>query len=179
MKNEMGDCMKKTLKDRVLHGLKCVTRKCRILTRPAMFVMVLFLSVYHTIRAVLAGLSSRQARRLVCGGAVVSVLVLALIVWPSMADEIAEGDGIEIVDSFETATPEPTPIETVEPIATEELTPSESPTETLEPVETPAPEASGEEDPAAHTKRATPGSNCADGGRRSGAGRGGRSDRRG
>ena len=43
--------MKKTIKDKVLYRLKRMAARCKPLTYPAVVVMVVFLSIYHAIKA--------------------------------------------------------------------------------------------------------------------------------
>lgn len=141
------------MKEKMRKILVKLGRKCRPLAYPVFFVMVFFVSVYHTCRRVFLNMGRQKFYRMVCGSAAAAALVLALFVWPTMAEEQSGEPVIEVVE--ETEKPESTaaPEMTVEPEANEEPEATEAP-ETDEgpevteaptaPAETQEPESSGE-----------------------------------
>ena len=143
----------KGMKEKMRKILVKLGRKCRPLAYPVFFVMVFFVSVYHTCRRVFLNMGRQKFYRMVCGSAAAAALVLALFVWPTMAEEQSGEPVIEVVE--ETEKPESTaaPEMTVEPEANEEPEATEAP-ETDEgpevteaptaPAETQEPESSGE-----------------------------------
>ena len=75
----------KGMKEKMRKILVKLGRKCRPLAYPVFFVMVFFVSVYHTCRRVFLNMGRQKFYRMVCGSAAAAALVLALFVWPTMA----------------------------------------------------------------------------------------------
>lgn len=131
--------MKRTLKDKVLARLKRIVARCKPLTYPVVVVMVVFLSIYHAIKALFSEEKYHKVRNRAIGGSVMAVLVLALVVWPSLAEESLENPEQVVEEVEQTAEPTLTPEVTVEPIATDE------PEEQIEPEQTKEPQDEVEE----------------------------------
>lgn len=112
--------MKKTIKEKVLYRLKRIAAKCKPLTYPAVVVMVVFLSIYHAIKALFSEEKYHKVRNRVVGGLTMAVLVMALVVWPSLAEENFENPEQVVEEVQATEEPTPTPEVTVEPITTKE-----------------------------------------------------------
>lgn len=141
--------MKKTVKDRMLQWLKRAASKCRLLTYPAVIVMVIFLSIYHTFKAIFTEEKYHKTRRRVAGGVTMAVLVLAFVVWPSFAEENLENPEQMVEEVQETEEPLVTPETTVVPIE-----PTDEPESTEEPDSTTPP--TDEEEDEGETEGATP-----------------------
>lgn len=159
-------------KNRFIQSLIKLGKKCKWLTYPIIVLMVLVISLCHTIKKIWYEVGSHKVRtRVVCGTTIVA-LVFTTFVWPTLAEETLTGPDMEVVaeeniepevlEESET-TEEPETVEepevteapdmTEEPEVTEQPEVTEEPANTIAPETTLAPE--GEETPEQEKEEVT------------------------
>ena len=105
------------MKKRILDFLIKIGKKCKPLTYPVMIVVIAFLTIYHAIRNLF--IKENKWKSLVTGAICLVAVVGAVLVLPSLADEMTGESQTETV-SEEELEPTMTPDVTVEPVVTEE-----------------------------------------------------------
>ena len=105
------------MKKRILEFLIKIGKKCKPLTYPVMIVVIAFLTIYHAIRNLF--IKENKWKSLVTGAICLVAVVGAVLVLPSLADEMTGESQTETV-SEEELEPTMTPDVTVEPVVTEE-----------------------------------------------------------
>ena len=105
------------MKKRILDFLIKIGKKCKPLTYPVMIVVIAFLTIYHAIRNLFT--KENKWKSLVTGAICLAAVVGAVLVLPSLADEMTGESQTETV-SEEELEPTMTPDVTVEPVVTEE-----------------------------------------------------------
>ncbi len=92
-------------------------KKCKPLTYPVMIVVIAFLTIYHAIRNLFT--KENKWKALVTGAICLVAVLGAVLVLPSLADEMTGESQTETVSEAELE-PTMTPDVTVEPVVTEE-----------------------------------------------------------
>ncbi len=110
---------KKGLKNRILKSLIGIGRKCKILAYPITFFVIAFLAVYHAVRKLFVESEYRKVRTGLLGVLCAAVVIGAVVVLPTLANETGEEPSTEVVAEDEWD-PTETPQATVEPVVTEE-----------------------------------------------------------
>ena len=106
------------MKKKILDFLIKIGKKCKPLTYPVMIVVIAFLTIYHAIRNLFIKKENKW-KSLVTGAICLVAVVGAVLVLPSLADEMTGESQTETV-SEEELEPTMTPDVTVEPVVTEE-----------------------------------------------------------
>lgn len=125
------------MKKRILEFLIKIGKKCKPLTYPVMIVVIAFLTIYHAIRNLF--IKENKWKSLVTGAICLVAVVGAVLVLPSLADEMTGESQTETV-SEEELEPTMTPDVTVEPVVTEEPEEKQDSEETESAEETTKPE---------------------------------------
>ena len=125
------------MKKRILDFLIKIGKKCKPLTYPVMIVVIAFLTIYHAIRNLFT--NENKWKSLVTGAICLAAVVGAVLVLPSLADEMTGESQTETV-SEEELEPTMTPDVTVEPVVTEEPEEKQDSEETESAEETTKPE---------------------------------------
>ena len=125
------------MKKRILDFLIKIGKKCKPLTYPVMIVVIAFLTIYHAIRNLF--IKENKWKSLVTGAICLVAVVGAVLVLPSLADEMTGESQTETV-SEEELEPTMTPDVTVEPVVTEEPEEKQDSEETESAEETTKPE---------------------------------------
>ena len=125
------------MKKRILDFLIKIGKKCKPLTYPVMLVVIAFLTIYHAIRNLFT--KENKWKSLVTGAICLAAVVGAVLVLPSLADEMTGESQTETV-SEEELEPTMTPDVTVEPVVTEEPEEKQDSEETESAEETTKPE---------------------------------------
>lgn len=126
------------MKKRILEFLIKIGKKCKPLTYPVMIVVIAFLTIYHAIRNLFIKKENKW-KSLVTGAICLVAVVGAVLVLPSLADEMTGESQTETV-SEEELEPTMTPDVTVEPVVTEEPEEKQDSEETESAEETTKPE---------------------------------------
>jgi len=125
------------MKKRILDFLIKIGKKCKPLTYPVMIVVIAFLTIYHAIRNLFT--KENKWKSLVTGAICLVAVVGAVLVLPSLADEMTGESQTETVSEAELE-PTMTPDVTVEPVVTEEPEEKQDSEETESAEETTKPE---------------------------------------
>lgn len=126
------------MKKKILDFLIKIGKKCKPLTYPVMIVVIAFLTIYHAIRNLFIKKENKW-KSLVTGAICLVAVVGAVLVLPSLADEMTGESQTETV-SEEELEPTMTPDVTVEPVVTEEPEEKQDSEETESAEETTKPE---------------------------------------
>mgnify|MGYP007132761601 CR=1 FL=1 len=102
------------MKKKILDFLIKIGKKCKPLTYPVMIVVIAFLTIYHAIRNLFIKKENKW-KSLVTGAICLVAVVGAVLVLPSLADEMTGESQTETV-SEEELEPTMTPDVTVEPV---------------------------------------------------------------
>lgn len=140
---------KRGLKNRILHMMMGLGKKFRILSYPINFLVIIYLTIYHTIRKIFVEQQYRRIRTGVLTALCAVILIGAAVVLPTLANETNEEPTTEIVSEEELSLEEAEVEETEIPVETEvpdTPQPTEEVQEENEPVESQA-EESEENDP--------------------------------
>ena len=86
---------KKGLKNRILKSLIGIGRKCKILAYPITFFVIAFLAVYHAVRKLFVESEYRKVRTGLLGVLCAAVVIGAVVVLPTLANETGEEPSTE------------------------------------------------------------------------------------